>query len=75
MVLKFDVKPKNILSTLILRFLIRSNTWHMSKAMSIYALPTLSLCTYSRVRNKRTPTFINFSIFSRGYGLINDLKD
>ena len=43
MVLKFDVKPKNILLTLILRFLIRSNTWHTSKAM--YALPRL--CTYN----------------------------
>ena len=30
---------------------------------------------FSRVRNKRIPTFINFCNFFRGYGLITDLKD
>jgi hypothetical protein len=40
-------------------------------------LLTSSVCTYSRVRNKHTPTFINFWIFLQGlwsyYGL-NRLK-
>ena len=33
----------------------------------------LATAMYS-VRNKQTPTFINFWIFSQGYGFITDLK-
>ena len=55
----------------------QSNSCKYLKAVKgiLNLMAKMPLEGYSRVRNKHTPTFINFWIFFQGPGLITDLKD